>query len=42
MNNFSIDSIKIGARIRKLRKKQGKTQSYYADLLYISPSIIMV
>lgn len=40
MNNFSIDSIKIGARIRKLRKKQGKTQSYYADLLYISPSYL--
>lgn len=30
----------IGRRIRALRKKQGKTQSYFADLLYISPSYL--
>lgn len=30
----------IGSRIRSLRKKQGKTQTYFADLLYISPSYL--
>jgi len=30
----------IGCRIRTLRKKQGKTQAYFADLLYISPSYL--
>ncbi len=40
MTDFSINPAAIGARVRKLRKKQGKTQAYYADLLYISPSYL--
>ena len=40
MTDFSINSIEIGNRIRSIRKKQKKTQSYYADLLYISPSYL--
>ena len=40
MTSFPINSNKIGARIRSLRKKQRKTQSHYADLLYISPSYL--
>lgn len=30
----------IGSRICALRKKQEKTQSYFADLLFISPSYL--
>ena len=40
MADFSVNSIEIGNRIRSIRKKQKKTQSYYADLLYISPSYL--
>lgn len=40
MTNFSINPVEIGARIRALRIKQGKTQTYYADLLYISASYL--
>lgn len=36
----SIDSVKIGARIRSLRKELKKTQYSFADLLYISPSYL--
>lgn len=36
-----LDSPKeIGSRIRTLRKKHGKTQTYFADMLYISPSYL--
>lgn len=40
MSDYSINAIDIGKRIRELRKKRGKTQSYFADLLYISPSYL--
>ena len=40
MTDFSINLTDIGNRIRTIRKKQKKTQSYYADLLYISPSYL--
>lgn len=40
MADFIINSTEIGNRIRSIRKKQKKTQSYYADLLYISPSYL--
>lgn len=40
MPDFSINSEEIGNRIRVIRKKQKKTQAYYADLLYISPSYL--
>lgn len=36
-----MDSPKeIGCRIRALRQKHGKTQTYFADMLYISPSYL--
>lgn len=40
MTNLSINPVSIGSRIRQLRKKQGKTQAYFADLLYISASYL--
>lgn len=40
MANLSIKPVEIGARVRALRKKQGKTQAYFADLLYISASYL--
>lgn len=40
MPNNSIDLQKIGDRIRTLRKACNKTQTYFADLLYISPSYL--
>lgn len=40
MDNLTIQPAEIGARIRKLRQKQGKTQVYFADSLYISPSYL--
>lgn len=40
MTEKSVNFAEIGARIKSLRKKQGKTQAYYADLLYISPSYL--
>ncbi|MGN0342784.1 MAG: helix-turn-helix domain-containing protein [Roseburia sp.] len=40
MADFLMKPTEIGARIRALRKKQGKTQAYFADLLYISPSYL--
>ena len=40
MENYVINSQEIGARIRDLRLKQNKTQSYFADILFISPSYL--
>ena len=40
MAEFIVNAKDIGIRIRTLRLKQNKTQSYYADLLYISPSYL--
>ena len=40
MAEFIVNAKDIGIRIRNLRLKQNKTQSYYADLLYISPSYL--
>lgn len=40
MSNNSIVLPEIGARIRALRKASNKTQTYFADLLYISPSYL--
>lgn len=40
MGNYVIDSQAIGARIKKLRLKLNKTQNYFADILYISPSYL--
>ncbi|MCD8363418.1 MAG: helix-turn-helix domain-containing protein [Lachnospiraceae bacterium] len=40
MTDTSIDPKGIGERIRALRKKYNKTQSYFADLLFISPSYL--
>lgn len=40
MSNFVIDQKAIGGRIRDLRTKKHKSQSYYADLFYISPSYL--
>ena len=40
MSNISTRSLEIGERIRPLRKKHKKTQQYFADMLYISPSYL--
>ncbi len=40
MTDFSINPAAIGERVRSLRKKQGKMQAYYADMLYISASYL--
>ena len=40
MNNYNIDAQARGERIRKLRLKKNKTQAYFADILYISPSYL--
>lgn len=40
MAEFIANAQDIGYRIRSLRLRQNKTQSYYADLLYISPSYL--
>lgn len=40
MTSVPINPTEIGARIKNIRTKQGKTQAYYADLLYISPSYL--
>lgn len=40
MSDFVINPIDIGKRVRQLRLKQNKTQCYYADMLYISPSYL--
>lgn len=36
----SINLLEMGQRIKKLRLKQKKTQTYFADMLYISPSYL--
>lgn len=40
MPNNTIVLQEIGDRIRSLRKACNKTQTYFADLLYISPSYL--
>lgn len=40
MTEFIVNSEDLGARVRSLRLKQNKTQSYFADILYISPSYL--
>ena len=40
MSNHSIVLSEIGERIRSLRKAYNKTQTHFADLLYISPSYL--
>lgn len=40
MENYNIDAKALGERIRKLRLKRNKTQAYFADILYISPSYL--
>lgn len=40
MENYVINSQEIGSRIRDLRLKQNKTQNYFADILFISPSYL--
>ena len=40
MNNIILNPKELGERIRKLRFKRNKTQSYFADMLYISPSYL--
>ncbi len=40
MTNYSINLAEIGQRIKILRIKQRKTQEYFADMLYISPSYL--
>lgn len=40
MKEFHIEPSEIGKRIRMLRQKQHKTQAYYADMLFISPSYL--
>lgn len=40
MKNYIIDAKAIGKRIKSLRLRQNKTQIYYADMTYISPSYL--
>lgn len=40
MVNNSVNLVKMGERIKTLRTKQHKTQKYFADMLYISPSYL--
>lgn len=40
MVNNSVNLVEMGKRIRLLRMKQHKTQKYFADMLYISPSYL--
>ena len=40
MEELLVDSKELGERIRTLRTKQNKTQAYFADILYISPSYL--
>lgn len=40
MTNYNIDAKELGNRIRSLRIKKNKTQAYFADMLYISPSYL--
>ena len=40
MTNYPINLAEVGQRIKLLRIKQRKTQEYFADMLYISPSYL--
>ncbi len=40
MTDYTVNPTAIGERIRALRLKQNKTQSYWADMLFISPSYL--
>lgn len=40
MVNNSVNLVNMGERIKLLRLKQNKTQKYFADMLYISPSYL--
>lgn len=40
MDNYSVNLVEMGQRIKHLRNKQQKTQKYFADMLYISPSYL--
>ena len=40
MANCSINLLEMGKRIKNLRLKQKKTQAYFADMVYISPSYL--
>lgn len=40
MIDYTVNPAAIGERIRRLRLKQNKTQSYWADMLFISPSYL--
>ena len=40
MVNTSVNLIEMGTRIKHIRTKQKKTQKYFADMLYISPSYL--
>lgn len=40
MVNNSVNLVEMGQRIRLLRMRQHKTQKYFADMLYISPSYL--
>lgn len=39
-HGLSIDLVEIGKRIKQLRLKKQKTQEFFADLIYISPSYL--
>lgn len=40
MVNNSVNLVEMGERIKSLRMKQHKTQKYFSDILYISPSYL--
>ena len=40
MTNYSVNLKNMGQRIKNLRQKQKKTQEFFADMLYISPSYL--
>lgn len=40
MTDYSINLYEMGQRIKILRLKQRKTQEYFADMIYISPSYL--
>lgn len=40
MSDLLINSKEIGQRIKNIRLKLNKTQNYFADILYISPSYL--
>lgn len=40
MTDFVLNPAEVGARIRAIRDRQNKTQAYFADMLFISPSYL--